>query len=413
MSDGLATQPNVSQRLMLQWERFAPYNASQFATFDTLPDPARLASAFRSTVISLGLQQIGQHPDLSLLQPAESLDGFITHQMNHRFTPGESPLKPFLIIENKQAHVGVVYRHVVADSASIRLVMRQWLTLFLKTDSAKPPFTPVSTMREPAFALLRRHRLGLIGETMNELSRLSRMKRVRRLAYSDPTQPIVWQRFTFAEGLIDRLVAYARARDVKVNDLFVAAAAEACDRWLPHEHAESRRDLAIGTIVDTRDANDDPQRQFGLSLGFLQSTWRWQQLRSWDDILRNAANQAKRARDRGMAKSSELRLRAATWFSADKLEADVARFYRKRCPLAAGISNVNLTPEWPMSSHPSPLTTYSRVSPLGPMLPIVFTPTTLGNTLNLGFTYRSRVIPDGTAKQILAAFVARLESLGD
>ncbi len=411
MNDGLCTQANTFQQLMLQWERFAPYNAGQFITLDQEVDRDLVARAFRQTVISLGLQQIGQHPDARVVECAEPIETFITREMNRRFMPSESPLRAFTAREGAATHVGIIYRHIVADSASIRLVMRQWFGLIVCPRRDKPLFTPVSLMRERFGGVWREHLLSIVRESMGEVSRLSRIKRVRRLVDSDPTRPVAWKRVDLGTGLIRPLMRYAKAHEVKVNDLFVAAAAEACDRHLPHEESDSRRDLAIGTIVDTRAPGEVIHERFGLSLGVLQTLWRWQQLRDWDHTLETAAAYSTLARRRNAGRTSGLRLAAAVWVGCRSSPEDLATFYRKRCPLSAGISNVNLSREWPSGHHPSPLQGYTRVSPLGPMLPIVFTPTTLGDSLNLGFTYRTHIVPMEVATRILERFIARLKSL--
>ena len=62
----------------------------------------------------------------------------------------------------------------------------------------------------------------------------------------------------------------------------------------------------------------------------------------------------------------------------------MVEFYRKRMPLAGGISNVNLNRSWAGEFHPEPLLDYIRVSPTGPLMPLVFTPTTLGKKMHLG-----------------------------
>ena len=62
MSDGLAVTPNTFQRLMLQWERLAPYNAGQYATLAADADDTRIAVAWHAMTISSGLQQLGQSP---------------------------------------------------------------------------------------------------------------------------------------------------------------------------------------------------------------------------------------------------------------------------------------------------------------------------------------------------------------
>ncbi len=410
MSDGLCTTPNVFQQLMLQWERFAPYNAGQLFTLDHIVDLPVLSRAFRQTVISLGLQQIGQHPDSPLIEVTDTLESFITDQMNAPFKPGDSPLRAFALYEGSRTHVGIIYRHVVADSASIRLVMQRWFELIERPSTGKPPFDPVVLMRERFGGIWREHGFGLVRETMAEIMRLSRFKQVRRLRDNDPKQSIAWQRVELAPTLIANLVRYAKTHRVKVNDLFVAAAAEACDRHMPHEESDARRDLAIGTIVDTRVAGEDVHARFGLSLGVLQTIWRWQQLQSWKSTLATSAAASEYARRRNSGRASELRLTAAVLHGSRLAKHDLANFYRKRCPLSAGISNVNLNRDWPAAHHPLPLASYTRVSPLGPMLPIVFTPTTLGDTLNLGFTYRRKVVQAETAQRVLQSFIDRLQS---
>lgn len=406
--DGLTTIPNAFQRLMLQWERFAPYNAAQFLTLPAVElrrDPGR---AWRSTVLALGLQQIGQHPDAAVDVATGPLDAAISDSMNRRFLPHESPLRPFVMSEGNLVHLVIVYRHVVADSASIRLVMREW---FARLFGVALSATPVTLDRRDLRLFDRSRRWSLIGQTLGEFARLSRVKRVRRLAGVDLAQPVAWRNVVTPDGTVDRLRAYARANYASVNDLFVAAAALACREHLPMETNRRRRDLGVGTIVDTRGAND-AARRFGLSLGFLQTFWRDVELDAgWEATLAAAARHSRLARDRRAAESSVVRLFAAGWHGDRMDDVALADFYRKRCPLAAGVSNVNLNRDWPSRVHPSPLLRYGRVSPTGPMLPIVFTPTTLGRSLEIGFTYRTGDVPDAAANAILSAFVDRLAAL--
>jgi hypothetical protein len=83
-------------------------------------------------------------------------------------------------------------------------------------------------------------------------------------------------------------------------------------------------------------------------------------------------------------------------------------WYRKRIPLAGGTSNVNLNRDWPAKYHPSPLLDYVRVSPCGPMMPMVFTPTTLGTGINFGLTCRESVISPELQQRIASQFTRRL-----
>ncbi len=90
---------------------------------------------------------------------------------------------------------------------------------------------------------------------------------------------------------------------------------------------------------------------------------------------------------------------------------ELYHFYRKELPLAGGISNVDLTRTWVADHHPAPLIDYIRVSPTGPMTPLVVTTTTLGERFHIGMTYRTGLISAGCANLVASTFVARLQSL--
>ncbi|MEI8197976.1 MAG: hypothetical protein WCI73_18945, partial [Phycisphaerae bacterium] len=106
-----------------------------------------------------------------------------------------------------------------------------------------------------------------------------------------------------------------------------------------------------------------------------------------------------------------------------------ALFFQKNVPLAAGISNVNMTSSWvdpPATTigtqdgnTPTPanfltgptVLDYIRISPTGPLLPLVFTLTTIGPRLSLCVTYRTTAFTDEQARAISREFVTRLEQL--
>jgi hypothetical protein len=54
--------------------------------------------------------------------------------------------------------------------------------------------------------------------------------------------------------------------------------------------------------------------------------------------------------------------------------------------------------------HPDPLLEYIRVSPTGPMMPVVFTTTTLGNQLHFGLSTRDSIVPPHDAQALADAF---------
>jgi hypothetical protein len=91
-----------------------------------------------------------------------------------------------------------------------------------------------------------------------------------------------------------------------------------------------------------------------------------------------------------------------------------AQLFQKGMPLVAGISNVNLTGSWADQSEalndgPRVLD-YLRVSPVGPLLPMVFTVTTIGDRLSLCVTFRTTAFSRSDCERLASGFIARLLS---
>jgi hypothetical protein len=215
-------------------------------------------------------------------------------------------------------------------------------------------------------------------------------------------------------GLLKQLIDLARRNGVTLNDLFLATIADVCDRFNPIRHIPRRRDIALGVIVDLRSrSRRDMSRVFGLFLGFANVVCRREDLRHWPRLVREIARQTRAHKETDSAQAS------AVWMFAALAAARVIpvhktfRFYRKHMPLAGGISNVNLNSTWAAPYHPDRIMEYVRVSPTGPMVPLVFNTTTLGDDLLFSLTYRSALFTDDQAQKIAATFLARLTQLAE
>jgi hypothetical protein len=84
----------------------------------------------------------------------------------------------------------------------------------------------------------------------------------------------------------------------------------------------------------------------------------------------------------------------------------------KTVPVVAGISNVNMTGSWVdladgREGVPQVLD-YLRISPTGPLIPLVFTLTTISNRLSLCITYRTQSFTEEEATRAADNFVKRL-----
>jgi hypothetical protein len=101
------------------------------------------------------------------------------------------------------------------------------------------------------------------------------------------------------------------------------------------------------------------------------------------------------------------------WSSRPRFKA---QFFQKGLPFLAGISNVNLTGSW-ADQEKMPATgqavvlDYLRVSPVGPLVPLVITFTTIRDHLSLCVTYRTTAFSQNQAEQIATELTERLQNL--
>lgn len=418
-----STPLNVFQRLVRQWDRLHPYNAAQILRIQGKADLGEIQSCWQATLHSLGIGQVRvtgrefRHESLNgrlassevhWVEPGIGLEQFITDQLNCPFDPFQScPFRPFIIQEDDSYYMGVVYQHWVADSASIRLLMHDWFARRYDPGAARTQSVTIPRGGYWHFFGSGRTNWQLLEGVLTSIRWSSRFRRARRIDESEFANfNVRFQLHHLPHGMIDRLHAAARRDNVKLNDLFLAAIAETCNRLVPVRHAERRQDLAIGAIVDLRShVNEDMSRVFGLFLGFTSVICRPHYFHDWPTLLRSVAAQSAMQKQTGAAQASVVRISAGLMAGKLLSPKKILEFYRKRVPLAAGISNVNLNPTWAAKYHPAPLLDYIRVSPTGPMMPLVFTLTTIGQQLSLGLTYRSSIFSADHATAIASRFL--------
>jgi NRPS condensation-like uncharacterized protein len=255
-----------------------------------------------------------------------------------------------------------------------------------------------------------------VGEQVLALLRsFSRFRRVRKTRYHGSQDYSM--RFALHRapaGVMQQLLGVARRAGVTLNDLFLAAMADVCYRFNPVKPIRHRQDIGLGVIVDLRPrAKRDMSRTWGLFLGFANVICRREDLRQWPRLVRSIARQTRIHKQTDAPQASLMWMFAALLTSRVTPPKEMYKSYRKYMPLSGGISNVNLNHSWAKEYHPSPLMEYIRVSPTGPMVPLVFTTTTLGEELLFGLTYRSALFTDELAQKIAATFLARLGQLAE
>ncbi len=418
---------NIFQRLVRTWDRTHPYNAVQALRLDrsNVAPVECWQSAWPLALADLKLGRAvitanGYHHDTSTPPPPVQVRGSeigfvpqIIHELNQPFDD-EFPFRSFVQIEGDVLNVAIVYQHWAADSVSIRMLLQRWFERAMNPAAQPPLFTP-SLATGGYWHHFGPDRLpwtldSAFAELCRSFTRFRRVRRLRNAGGVDHATGFLIK--PAAAGLVTPLRQYAHDRGLTIHDLFSAAALIQCDRHLPHRLSSARRDLALGTIVDLRPLHADALRdKLGLFLGFTNVIVRPTDLADFDRLLKVIHAQNQRHKDRHNAAAGMLWL-TASLIAARFLPSEKAyRFYRKHMPLAGGISNVNLASSWAAMHYPQTVRQYVRVSPTGPMIPVAFTPTTLGDDLHLAMTYRQSLISDQTAHRMADGFLNHLRQL--
>lgn len=422
---------NAFQRILRGWEAVHPYNAVQVMELRRPVDPAAASAAWGQTLEELDVGRVEvvnwiQYRHVCLngemakypvrqLPTGTSLDAYLSGELNRPFDdPGEPPFRPFVLPDPAAGtwQFGIVYQHWVADSVAVRLLLKRWLLRVFAPDRLRP-----ERVRHADAGYI--HLSGLTsGEETPGQTLLSMVR--RHLKYRKARKPVtlgdrdypVAVTLARAPGLVPALIDSAHRRGAKVNDLFLAAAARACDERIPTQRRHRRPDLAVGSIVDlrplARGALDD---RFGLFLGFSEVICSPDELAAPADLVDGIARQNRLTRRRGIWPSSMGYLLAALAARPLVPPRKLYAFLRKETPIIAGVSNVNLNRTWVADEHPGLVARYRRISPTGPLAPVVFSLTSLGDDLELSLTYRTALLSEARAGELRDAFLSELGAL--
>lgn len=410
-------RPNVFQRLVKQWESIHPYNGAQLMLVGG-DAPASLAAAWREATRALDLSDLAGE----LREEARSPDEVLTAELNFPYADAANdfPLRPICIREGGAHWMGIAYRHWLADSVAVRMALREWFGLAhgaREMVAGRPLrrsaggywklFGPDDAGGGDRWSLLR----GLL-EGARQTSRMKRVQRVEG-AGRDAGFGVEFSLHRPPDGTIGRVLAWARSRRMKVNDVLLAALAEAVNEHGGLQRTSRRQDVAMGSIVDLRPhSSEDLSGVFSLYLGFTTIFLRPQHFADFDVLVRQVARQHEVGRASRAASASMLRMTAGlATHNVLGSRRRVTEFYRKRLPLSAGISNVNLSQDGLARHHPDKVLRYIRASPTGPMMPLVISATTINGDFNFGLTRRASVISATAGEAVAAQIVERLSRL--
>lgn len=412
---------NVVQKLFRSWEAVHPYNAAQALQIRGTPSPAEVLRAWGAALNALqlsGLQINCRTPGIcvqdgrnetapgGLLTPSVSLGEHLSAELNRPFADDvdDSPFRPFLLPDGENCWIGLAYRHCVADSVSIRMLLREWLDHL--AGRSEPRREPPAHAGDGYWNLFAgwdgRVRLD---QTLSTFVRGHyRLRSARKPATRGTDDfPVSVMLGRAPDGLIETLRHVCRSRETRLSDILLAALLETSRDHVPLQLRRNRRDVAVGCIVNLRPyGGRDLADAFGLFLGFTSIVCSPKDFSSRPGLLRTVQKQTAMQRRHGIAPACTLWVNAGLALGRFMPRRRLYHFYRKSMPLAAGLSSVSVASD----DLPAPeILDYIRISPTGPMAPAVLSTTEMNGRLSLALTYRPAVISDASAGAILHDFV--------
>jgi hypothetical protein len=405
---------NDFQRLMRQWTALAPYNAGHVMRLSGAPELERWSAALTATLKTLGITK-----PVPIKLSTLAFDQKITEELNSPFVPGTLPLRAFVIVDQRDSHLfGVSYDHWFADSPSLRALMQR---LFIHYSGSREDLPPLriaaDTDSEHSGVGFR----ALISCVQNYF----RHRRAYRIHLGDPLDfGAGFFSTCFPAGGIGHIRAFARQNGATVNDVFLAAVSQVLGKFTAKQRQSepfprTKRDrVAIATAVDLRSVSTkDLDEVFGFFVGYFTVVHERPEMRPLPELVAATARETSASKSAAHALEFTWALRIARWiWDWSSRPRFKAQLFQKGLPFLAGISNVNLTCSWadqekmPADGRAMVLD-YFRVSPVGPLVPLVFTFTTIRDRLSLSVTYRTTAFSQSQAQQITTELMGSLQQL--
>jgi hypothetical protein len=409
---------NYFQQLMRQWTVLAPYNAGHVMRVSGAPELGRWHAAFSAVLRTIGITE----PVLIESSTLE-LDQKITEQLNCPFVPGTLPLRAFVIADQRDSHLlGVIYDHWFADSPSLRSFMQRVFVHYSGSGENLPSLRfageDPDTFEPMGFVPQLRAGVSCVRDYL-------RHRRAYRIHLRDPLDfGAGFFSTRFPDGVIDHIRAFARKYGATVNDVFLATASQVLGRLMAEQRKSepcprAKRDrVAIATAVDLKPLSArNPNSAFGFFVGYFTVVHDHPEMRPLPELVAATARETSASKSAARALEFTWGLRIARWiWDWSSRPRFKAQFFQKGLPFLAGISNVNLTGSWadqekmPAAGHAMVLD-YFRVSPVGPLVPLVFTFTTIRDCLSLCVTYRTTAFSQKGAKQIATELIEGMRNL--
>jgi len=200
---------------------------------------------------------------------------------------------------------------------------------------------------------------------------------------------------------------------VTVNELFLAMLLTALDPAAAGRRTAARRQqLGVASIVNLRSELESGAREsFGQFLSSLRISHPVPPGIGLEQLAASVHSDTYRIRTRRLYLQSLLAL-GVSGFMWRFLSSEQRRcFFAKHYPIWGGITSLYVDPLWNGASDAAPLSEYVRAVSTGPLAPLVFAITTLGDAVWLGVTFRTGDVTAEAAEAAARGFLRCIASL--
>ena len=284
------------------------------------------------------------------------------------------------------------YDHWVADSVSARLILRHILGRYCGLsirENDEPLELYPATYREAFGRRLRGVRLAMatavrcaIGERTAPPGRWP-IRRARKWPWAISCircRRTGWSNCDISPALRER----------RSTNVLLAALARTMGEFLPRRWSRGKsREMALGSIVDTRPiARGDLSHTVGMFLAYYLVRRGHDRKASLAETTREVAEMTRPIKERQRYLDSMVNMKFINMIWPYLRESWKPHFMRKALPMTAGVTNIVLRERW-LEENRGRILGYSRGSPIPPNVPLALAPTTLGDEMTIGITYRA------------------------
>ena len=417
---------------MLEWNDTAPYNAVHMVRIPGPLNVERLGQVINSIVEWRGLTTLVLDREKGMyryqggavvcelprlperLADPPGLMAEIERQLNAAFVPGDGfrPFRFFLAPADSSFWLGLTYFHAIADAESVVLLMKEIVESYQGRNSEAPQGN--SNLYPRCFDNLLRDNPRLMARKLSAIpGRVWDMATSSRPPNRGGSWTMSWfTLFSLEAEALSRMKATARNWGVTLNDLFMGLLMHSIGPVARERFTvRRRRRVAVGCIVNTRkDLGMTRGQDFGLFLGSFIVTHAMPENVSLRQLVADVNRQTRSIKQHKLYVGAPLEMGLARLVLSVLPAGSGKQLYHRYYPLWGGVTNMNLNALWSPADGEGPMD-YIRAVSTSPATPLVLSATTVGNKINLAFTYRSSAYSQKEAEEVKTRFLEGVNQL--